>query len=293
MVRFFNRSYNIDDINNVNPLAEDNIDIYMREYDMKLFDVMERLIYNLVETNYLYETVTDYSDDILTEGVDIFNNDCKEVKNICIDKIETVFDNNIKKISSISNMCDRCKDSLALLNNNTKFNYFPITLYESIICDEPTIDYVYNDYSLTPFTENIIHDMKNIVDFKDLIKLYNSSNDDVSCMLTENKYALGDLKDVYIFDMKDVHRYTPVVNTADRFKQFLVYNKVNMINEVKDYFNILESLDCSINNKLVGIQEVSSLINKVLLTIDNNTNNFRILVEQCSDIIDNIDKNKI
>ena len=293
MVRFFNRSYNIDNINNVNPLAEDNIDIYMREYDMKLFDVMERLIYNLVETNYLYETVTEYSDDILTEGIDIFNNDCKEVKNICIEKIEKVFDNNIKKISSISNMCDRCKDSLALLNNNTKFNHFPITLYESIICDEPTIDYVYNNYSLTPFTENIIHDMKNIVDFKDLIKLYNSSNDNVSCVLTENKYTLGDLKDVCIFDMEDVHRYTPVVNTADRFKQFLVYNKVNMINEVKDYFNILESLDCSINNKLVGIQEVSSLINKVLLTIDNNTNNFRILVEQCSDIIDNIDKNKI
>lgn len=293
MVRFFNSSYNIDNINNVNPLAEDNIDIYMREYDMKLFDVMERLIYNLVETNYLYETVTEYSDDILTEGVGIFNNDCKEVKNICIEKIEKVFDNNIKKISSISNICDRCKDSLALLNNNTRFNYFPITLYESIICDEPTIDYVYNKYSLTPFTENIIYDMKNIVDFKDLIKLYNSSNDNVSCVLTENKYTLGDLKDVCIFDMKDVHRYTPVVNTADRFKQFLVYNKVNMINEVKDYFNILESLDCSINNKLVGIQEVSSLINKVLLTIDNITNNFRILVEQCSDIIDNIDKNKI
>lgn len=293
MVRFFNSSYNIDNINNVNPLAEDNIDIYMREYDMKLFDVMERLIYNLVETNYLYETVTEYSDDILTEGIDIFNNDCKEVKNICIEKIEKVFDINIKKISSISNMCDRCKDSLALLNNNTKFNYFPIALYESIICDEPTIDYVYNNYSLTPFTENIIHDMKNIVDFKDLIKLYNSSNDNVSCVLTENKYTLGDLKDVCIFDMGDVHRYTPVVNTADRFKQFLVYNKVNMINEVKDYFNILESLDCSINNKLVGIQEVSSLINKVLLTIDNNTNNFRILVEQCSDIIDNVNKNKI
>lgn len=304
-MRFFNISSSFDEKNTNNYISDDsNIDLYIKNYDNELFTALEKVIYDLVETEYLFESTDVYKDDILKEGTEIFNSDCDNVKTTLIDKVNKIFDILINKCNDICIKCKKYNTKIVdYRNGNVILGHFSKPLYISFVNNLNMLEY---RYSLSTFTYGLIVDITKTDNTGDLIKKYNVPHyvNDLDSQLIEPQFKfdgdivscikkglLGELTTVHITEISDIQGYVSILNIFNEYKENIICNKLSLIEDIKKYYDAMICVDCAKNNKLISLQEVSSIVNKIILILKTTTECFEILVNQAIELLKDVEKN--